>query len=329
MAKLITGLQGSGKSYWAMNEIFTSGDKYVKIYSNIDELKNTDRIHSLDFNEFVKYGLSECYKIMVTSNNGSVDIDDDDITVNQVFNKITSQSATFSDAIKHLQFIKILPDDVSEEKRVMIIIDEAQNFFGQTVKLSPELLWLITQHRHLYLELILLTQDVSLIRSNYKLFNEVYCAVPPTKQFNAKYFTYKHYAGLPISPGNFVGKIKIKKQQEIFDLYTSGDKVESPNILKRYFIMGIIALALMVLTFMYVINDLTSSTTDKPKKTETTLNDKPVQHRTYKDIGSNTDSKSYLKLNCFSKKCINKNLHINSKCFRFRKDIKDYRFRVT
>jgi len=311
MAKLITGIQGSGKSYKAMHEIATSKDKYYRVYSNLDKLINTHTIFSLDFNYFVTYGLKECFKIMVT-NNRDMEVNEE-LSNDEIFKLITTQNVSFDDAIDHLKEIGILPSVVNEDNRILMIIDEAQDYFGKSAKLSSELIWFITQHRHLYIEVILLTQDVSLIRSDYKLFNEIYDAVPPVKQFDKNYFTYHQYAGLPISEGNYVGKIKLKRDQKIFAMYQSGDKVESPNILKRFIWMAVAAV-LIVGVSLYLLFDQFGGkkkkvTENSSKKTVSVIGD--TTSKTEIHIISNYNDFKYIDLHCMGSQCKNKKYAIN------------------
>ena len=311
MAKIVTGIQGSGKSYFAMYDIYTNKEKYFKVYSNLDKLKNTKTVHSLDFNSFVTYALKECYRIMVTSNQG-VEADYEK-SPREIFNLMTNQNATFSDAIAHLQKIKFLPQIINEDNRVLMVIDEAQDYFGKTVKISPELLWFITQHRHLYIEVVLLTQNVSLLRPDYKLFNEVYDAVPPTKQFDKNFFSYHQYAGLPIHEDNYVGKIKLKRLQEVFSLYESGDKVDSPNILKRFIYMGIALVALIGIS-LYLLVDMMTPDKDTTASTSSTvklISDLNATRFNHTYVDSDYSQLLYLKLNCIKDTCINKVHKIN------------------
>jgi len=231
MAELFEGLQGSGKSYMASYKMFYEGDKYAKIFTNLDGIKETEKIKLLKFKEFTKDVIDQCYIISV------------------------EEDRPFQDCIDFLISKNILDKEVSREKRTLIIVDEAQNFFGKTVKNSPSLEWFITQHRHLYIELYLITQKHTLIRDNYKLFNVTYKAYPPTRQFNPRKIKYTEYAGLSSVKDNEVRTFSLKKEQKIFDMYESGDKVESPNILKPFLIYGaLFAIAISSLIFYFTSN---------------------------------------------------------------------------
>lgn len=278
MAILLTGLQGSGKSYFAMHKMYNERDKFYRIYTNIDGLRATDKIHALDFNGFINDIIMPSYDLIV------------------------NQDKSFEDCISYLKSVDFLPENVSKENRIMIVVDEAQNHFS---KKNAQLSWLITQHRHLFMELILITQKYTLLHSDYYLFNLVYDAVPPVKQFNKKVIAYNEYAGLPINNDNFVRKFALKKNQVIFDLYVSGDKVESPNILKRFIFMGLGALLFVGLTVYYLMNTLGEHDEITPIDNKVNITEK-VNIKKYSNADSSSDSPTYLKLDCFSNICKNK-----------------------
>lgn len=238
MAELIIGLQGSGKSYYAMHRIYHDKTKYDKVLTDIDGLDVHDNVYALDFPSFVVKAIKPCYEMMVKDIDSLKSVDD--LTEEEVFKLITSNSSSFQNAIDYLKRIYVLSPKASKENRLLLIVDEAQNYFGKTVKLNAFLLWFITQHRHLYIEIYLITQDHTLIRPDYKLFNIVYKALPAVKQVINGSLIYKQYAGFPLNEDNFVKRIVLKKDEKIFDMYVSGDKVESPNILKKFIVLIVI-----------------------------------------------------------------------------------------
>lgn len=246
MAVLIQGLQGSGKSYKAAYDMHFQSNKYHKIFTNIDGIKTTGKIELLQFKDFMNDTLFDVYQ------------------------KQVEFDLSFDDCIEDLQKANILPHDVSKDNRVLIVVDEAQNYFGKSVKLLPQLVWFITQHRHLYIELYLITQKYTLLRSDYHLFNLVYEAYPPVKQFSKRSIKYAEYAGLPLNDDNLSKKFTLKKEQKIFDMYVSGDKVESPNILKRYFVMFVFLALFVFLGFAYFLSTFGNQ---EPTKEVKTLNE--------------------------------------------------------
>lgn len=260
MAILITGLQGSGKSYKAMYDMYHDQDKYYKIFTNLDGLKQTRKILPLNFKKFTDEVLTECYNLIVT------------------------QSKEYDDVIVYLQRIHMLPYDVSKDSRILLVIDEAQNYFN---KKNPILAWFITQHRHLFIELVLITQKHTLLHSDYHLFNLAYNAFPPVKQFSKNSISYNEYAGLPMNDDNFVRKFSLRKEDKVFSMYVSGDKVESPNILKRFIWMFLFAIGILLAGIYYFTNMYGHSSTSevaKVKKETSSHNTNPtniVQNNTY------------------------------------------------
>lgn len=237
MAILITGLQGSGKSYKAMYDMYYDQDKYYKIFTNLDGLKQTQKILPLNFKKFTDEILTECHNLIVT------------------------QSKEYKYVIEYLQRIYMLPQDVSKDNRILLVIDEAQNYFN---KKNPILAWFITQHRHLFMELILITQKYTLLHADYHLFNLAYNAFPPVKQFIKSKIAYNEYAGLPMNNDNFVRKYSLKKEDKIFDMYVSGDKVKSPNILKRFIWVLVLALG-VIITGIYYFKSIYGHTPEAPE----------------------------------------------------------------
>ena len=275
MAELIIGLQGSGKSFNATHRIFTEKDKYDKILTDIDGLKVHDNVYALDFPSFIVKAIKPCYEMLVKDIDSYKDVED--LTEEQIFKLITSNNSSFQDAIDYLKRIYVLPQNASKENRILLIVDEAQNYFGKTVKLNAFLLWFITQHRHLYMEIYLITQDHTLIRPDYKLFNIIYKALPPAKQVINGSFIYKQYAGFPLNDDNFVKRVVLKKDEKVFDMYESGDKVESPNVLKKFIVLFIIFASMLVGGIYYFtsVYGHTSTTAIESKKQITSTKNIP------------------------------------------------------
>ena len=265
MAVLIEGLQGSGKSYYASYHMYYDSKKYHSILTNIDGIKTTDKIKPLEFKKFTNEILNDCYNLQVV------------------------EDKSFDDVIEYLQSKDILPADVSENNRILLVVDEAQNYFGKSSKLEPALVWFITQHRHLYIELYLITQKYTLLRPDYHLFNLVYKAYPPVKQFSKSKIRYTEYAGLPLNEDNKSKTFSLPKEQKIFDMYVSGDKVESPNILKKYFLLFVALLVVVLVILYYFLSSFGGSTPapDVHQKVETIIN-----HRSPGQVVEKTNHKN-------------------------------------
>lgn len=239
MAELIEGLQGSGKSYYAMYKMFHDREKYHAIYTNIDGIKTDDKIKSIQFKEFVNDVLLDIYTQQVAFD------------------------GSFEESVKLFQDAGYLPQDVSKKNRVLLVIDEAQNYFGKSVKLEPHLVWLITQHRHLYFEIYLITQKYTLLRNDYHLFNVVYQALPPVKQIIPNKIRYIQYAGLPLNNDNEARRFTLPKEQQVFELYESGDKVDSPNIIRKFIIYFVLLVALLFFLISHFLSSWANPTQEE------------------------------------------------------------------
>ena len=187
MITYILGLPGSGKSYYAVNKIYNnfSDDKnakkdknitFRKCYTNINEFKfkRIDNVEKFDYDEF--------YKIIAHAH-----------TLYKM--KETDE--------KILTFL-----DQKGYKDTLFVIDEAHNIFD---KKDIVLVWWLSYHRHLFHELILITQSLSLIESKYKAFSEFfYVAKPRSLVLNRNYFKYNIFCSSRLTKISKSGDIKVK-----------------------------------------------------------------------------------------------------------------------
>jgi len=268
MANLLVGIQGSGKSYKAVYDIYHGQGKYFKIFTNIDGIKNDEFALKLDFNFFKEQILLNCYRKSVLE---GVGVEYGDMTPEEMHEYVTGGSASYDSALEILKRTHILAKDADEQNRTLIVVDEAQNYFDKN---DPVLKWFITQHRHLYIELYLITQVITNLSPVYKLFNVIYEAKPPVKQLVKGRIAYYEYASLPLSPANRSRSFSLPKEQEVFAVYKSGDKVESPNILLK-FILIFIGLVLLLVATAYFFKESFFQNAQKAKPKEETKEQQP------------------------------------------------------
>jgi len=226
MANFVGGVQGSGKTYYMVDYIWENYMNYEHIYTNIDNLKIAG-VKKLDMAD-LKKEIAILYEAQ-TVNNAS------DKEVLKMWGKGKS----------------------------LYIIDEAHNFFNKSDEVW---LWLITYHRHLDIDLFLLSQNISLIHISFRIFNEYVVAYPPVKQFSKDKIRYTKYISYPFKSESNVGDFKIKKEDRIFKLYTSGGTVKSSSVLPKFFIMGGIMLFVSVGLFYWLIGG-----NEKSKQVDTSI----------------------------------------------------------
>lgn len=304
MITYLLGLPGSGKSYYAVDRIFNNfsdnekakKDKKVTFqncYTNINEFQfdKVNNVYSLDFEELFK---------ILTHLHG--------------LHKKKKSDKFLS---KFCQRVKI--------KDTLFVIDEAHNYFD--VK-NPILVWWLSYHRHLYHEIILITQSLSLIEAKYKAFSEFFfVAKPQSLSLFKSHFKYNQFTQSRLSKASAVGSIKVRRQQEVFSLYHSGDSINSKNMVLKYILITL-SIFSALFTFMYFW--IASKTPDIVDETEQLKKSVTLQHKqTVTDSGqkiiiedeeqlNDTDftQNKYFKLECSKKKCINEELSIPPQLLR-------------
>jgi zona occludens toxin len=249
MIVIYTGVPGSGKTYAATDIIFNNFSEHPKAkkdlkkdyhncYTNINELKRNKLNHVYDFN----------------------------LTDQDYHNKVLQGIEKLYEAYKNKSNDDELIEIAKELNlyRSLFVIDEAHNIFSERTK---ALIWWLTYHRHLYHDIILITQNLGLIDSKYKTLAEYfYRAKPKSLSLNPKYFIYKTFVDSRMSKASHAGDKKILKRKEVFDIYKSGDSVETKNIVLKYIIISLGIFAFLFISFMYY---LSTKSKPQPKKQDT------------------------------------------------------------
>ena len=225
MIHIITGVPGSGKSYWAVhyiyskycshNEFNSDSSLDVKIITNVDELK----IHHDSFDKLLQE-----HPI-------------DKIISNEAFKKLKEKY-----------------------KRVIFLIDEAQRYI--TTDNYSAMQFAFEYHRHYGIEFILLTQDKALLPYKLlKLAEYLVVAQPRSRSVDLPLvgsFRYKYYDN---SQRVELSSQNLKKNQKIFDMYQSFefDETQKPkNMVNRYaLVMGVFVLFIGYMIFkIFIIKDI-------------------------------------------------------------------------
>ncbi len=161
--------------------------------------------------------------------------------------------------------------------KALFVIDECHNFLKS--KGNEVLIWWFTYHGHLYQDMWLITQDLTLVNSEYKRIAEFfYKAVPPSKRINTKKFRYVQFASYKMYKIDLIqgGGYNLPALQEVFDMYISGDKNNSKSIVKKYLYFALIPLFLII-PLVYIFID--SFKTDDASQNNTQTNKKTIQSK--------------------------------------------------
>lgn len=239
MITFLTGVPGSGKTYKAVYTIFnnfSSNDKakkdlkkdFINCYTNINEFKfdKVEYVYKLDFDE-LKNNLTKLHKLYKSK------VTDDELIAK----------------CKEFGIYKSL-----------FVIDEAHNYFDIN---DVVLVWWLSYHRHLYQDIYLITQNLSLVHSKYKTFSEFFFrAKSTTVSLNRDTFKYDVYINSRLAMNARSHTERLSKIKEVFDLYQSGDEVVVSNILLKFYVFSFLMVVAGVVFIYFYFSSSNSSQID-------------------------------------------------------------------
>lgn len=292
----IVGNPGSGKSYYGVYILWDSFIKQTKepkgflkqfikpkvtkiydiAYTNINEFKfdKSDKIIPFDFENILS-----------------------NLTI--LFNRYKFEKATDEELIKTAKQLNLL--------NAIFVIDEIHNFFNE--KENEVLIWWLTYHRHLYQELYFITQDLSLVNNEYKRIAEFfYRAVDSSKRFFSKKFRYIQYSNYKLYQKDIIKTFHIDFNQEIFNLYHSGQNGLGTSFVKKYLFISLIIFGFCIVAFAIFVNSITPDTPKKDIQNSNIQNtiELPItKNNTFGQITKkiNTSEIFYYEINCINLIC--------------------------
>jgi len=246
-----TGIPGSGKTY---NAVYT-------IYNNFSKDKKAKK-------DLKKYYIN-CY----TNINGfKFDLVENVYSLNEMIldDQIKELHKIYLDT-KKLKDTQISIDDVLIEKckeysiyKSFFVFDEAHNYFDTQ---KAHLVWWLTYHRHLHHDIVLITQNLSLINAKYKIAETYYKAIPTSLKLLGKTFGYHAYADSRMTQNGKFATNKVPKLKEVFELYQSGDSVDTKNVIKKFLLIALFFVILFFIAGYFFLNSKQSSSPE-PKREE-------------------------------------------------------------
>lgn len=312
MLTLLTGTPGSGKTLFAIDIIIKINSKEAKefthiktIYNNIAGFKFEKYINSeienkkLNFDELYVH-LSLLYSLFLKNQNK----DDLDNILQEYCEKNHILNSYF-------------------------IIDESHNYFDNQDKIKN---WWFTYHRHLNHEILLITQNKSLINTQYRNIPELFIkAQPRSKAISKNVLRYFNYTEYRMTQKYSTTEIKVNKTY--FDLYTSGNISNQKLVGKKIIYAFIIFIFTFLLIFIYFIYknwfDTPNHTAPPPKKEPIKQETKTTTPPPPPEIVENPQNEKIsilYKINCFSGDCF---INIDDKLHSIHYDIlKNFLFDV-
>ena len=255
MITYLVGNPGSGKTYYAVFKIYqlflfkpASGflSKFIKpekqkeytyCYTNINEFKFDlcDKFIKFDFDKFYA-DMSILHALYIS--------------------KVTD--AELNERAKELNL-----------SGVFIVLDEAHNFLK--AKEDPVLVWWLTYHRHLYQDIYLITQDLSLISNEYKRIAEHFLkAVDSAKRLFKNKFRYILYGSYKMYQKDVMQKFHIPYLQEVFNLYHSGQGSSQKSFVRKFFYISLFVFIALSIYFYFFLKSLSSDVSETRPDLEST-----------------------------------------------------------
>jgi zona occludens toxin len=250
MIQFLTGVIGSGKTYYAINFI-------VKNFAKDEELKK-----KID----KRFELEPLQRCLTNINELDIDSFNNVYSLNfkEFYENLKVGYTAYQDGATDTELNEI--KEVEAINHSLIVLDECHNFLQ---KKDDVLVWWLSYARHMYMEVILISQDLALVDAKYKKFSEYFFKAQPSslRIFN-NYMRYSQYTDSTFYNTRKVGTIKVKIIPEIFELYGSGKNINNESFIKKFILLGVFLLLFMFL-LIYGIRlywSPTDNSENEPKK---------------------------------------------------------------
>lgn len=293
------GIPGSGKSYAGVNLI------YNNFTDNKDAKKDLKKGYLSAFTNINDFKFDKCKNVF-----------------NFEFNVFYRQISILYDMYKAKKNDDELIEKAKEYNlyKTLFVIDECHNFFSGQDKI---LIWWLTYHRHLYHDIILITQNLQLVNSKYKPLAEAfYKAKSSSLTLNKKFFNYMYYTDSRMTKSSYVNTIKVLKRKNVFELYKSGDSVESKNVVLRFIIISFMLFLLLLGLGYYFYNSMKPKNVviDNKKVISESLSKSKKEKNVVLDSDFDASNVVLVVLTCTNDMCSYKNTYFDIKVLSYAKD---------
>lgn len=293
MIQFVTGIPGSGKSYYGLfsiainfnktlqnNKKFKkfqlSKTKYKVALTNINEIKfeSFENVKPLNFDEF---------KSIITELHNQY--------------KLGKTDSELEELVKDEDFFYTL-----------IVLDECHNFMGKD---DEVLIWWLSYHRHFFQDIILITQDLPLVNKKYKAFSEFYYkAIPASRKLFNTQMIYQQYTASSMFKTQLALTKKLPILKEVFELYGSGENNKQKSLVKHFLLLALL-IFIIVLTagVIYLKNFFGGGTVEKDKIQSPQQSQKLISY-SEKKTNNNSQNGDFYEMYCnFSYCFINSNIY--------------------
>jgi zona occludens toxin len=303
MIAFFLGLPGSGKTYFSVNTI------YNNFTDNLDVKKDLKKDYLSCYTNINQFNYNKCNNIF------ELDFDDLYKKLSKLYD-LKKKGANDDELIEKAKEFNLY--------KTLFVIDECHDKFDSQDKI---LVWWLTYHRHLYHDIFLITQSLSLVHAKYKPLAEAfYKAKPLSLILGNKNFKYDYYIESRLNKASYVNTISVKKNDNVFKLYKSGDSVDNKNVIVRFIIITLVLLVVLF-SFAYYFYYSTESKTKLQHKNisaSSSIVSKTLSNASYNivdtDNNIDTDNLVYMSIICSETSCRYQNKYFSVKLLAFAKD---------
>lgn len=242
---LTTGVPGSGKTFKEVCDIvkhmLSPKSHFKYLYTDIQGFDfdlMTSRLKKNKLNQ-------KCYELKYSIL---------DKHISAMYEIYTDESKTEDDLIEYTKKHSLY--------KSLIVFDEAHNYFAIP---TPQKIWFLTYHRHMFLEIVLITQNMSLIHRLYLKVVELYYDAHRRSNSLSSSFKYSFYTTPNFTKENRIDILTYKPDPKIFELYQSGDSVKSSKVVYKFIYIMLFAFVAIIAFSFYSYNNMITKTIDTSK----------------------------------------------------------------
>jgi len=297
----IVGIPRSGKTYYVMYQLWkyfvyvAKVTWFTKLISKIFKPKPLHN-YELAYTNINQFDFSKTDKIK------KLDFDDLHVKLSELYSMYMTKKSDEELIFKAKEY---------KLHNVLITIDEVHNFLGS--KVDDVLKWWLTYHGHLHQDLFFITQDLSLVHTQYKSNAEFfYRAIPPSARLSTKSFRYTQYRNSRMAMNGKIKDFTIPALEEIYSMYVSGAENNSKSVVKKFLMISLILFFVLALAVIMFINSFDSEVSEDNNITKVSNATRTVSiPKNFKDIKSDKeiiqdDKKNVptlFEINCYSQIC--------------------------
>lgn len=293
-----TGIPRSGKTYKATAYIYklfiepkkeknSIIDKTLKKLNLEDKKENPFKVLYTNINQF-NFSLDDRFK--------KFDYDNFFVHLVELHSIYKDETKTDDDLIEYCKEHNLL--------NALFVIDEAHNILTKKNATNEILIWWFTYHGHLFHEIILITQHLSLIPSEFTKYTEYfYKAIPQRFRLSKNTFKYIEYSGVQMFKTQKLGIVSVPAKKEVFEMYVSGAEKKDKPIIYKYILLLIFIILIALFSFFRFTGSINEDIKTEPTPIEINENIQDIKQIEAIKPPALSKEKSLFRFTCFNENC--------------------------